>query len=393
MQFDFFVSHASEDKNPAEDLAQELDRLERTAFVDADGVRAGTRWDQELASALAQSRMIVVLISKHTNDSHYQREEIALAIQQMRSNPDCKVIPVLLLGATPTDLPFGLRIVQAIDTGRSGGMKGVARALNDQFPTDIAKNIQARRSAYYTLGAALRLDRVKQWGQLLETTHIAQNTLFMFHGPHDQNVGLFLERIQRFFSQEVANAYGIYRVRFNIQGQTPRTGSDWLAHLRDALQCKGAIAPQLRQMVQQQPLFIILGQSPLAVDQLTSQHVDALGEFITDHLIELLGEAEVSRGIGVMLAFDYAKINPGLIAKFDAWGKQAEASGLLRFQPLPEASLPTWEEVNDYLLGVNPPPDAGQVALIRREYDRHASNPDLTFERLARLIDRYTLTS
>ncbi|HXO68234.1 MAG TPA: TIR domain-containing protein [Bradyrhizobium sp.] len=393
MQFDFFVAHASEDKNPAEDLAWELERLERAAFVDAANIRAGSRWDEELTLALAQSRIIVVLISQHTKDSYYQREEIARAIEKVRDNPDCKVVPVLLPGATRTDLPFGLRRVQAIDAGYSGGMKGVAKALNDQFPADTAKNTLARRNAYYTLGAALRLDRIKQWQELLEATHIAQNTLFLFHGPHDQNVGLFLERIQRFFSQGVANAYGIYRVPFNIQGQTPRTGSDWLAHLRDALNCRGEIAPQLRQMVQKQPLFIMLGQSPLAVDQLKDQHIEALREFITDHLIELLREARLSRGISIMLALDYAKINPDLIAKFEAWGRQAEESGLLRFRTLPEASLPSWEEVNDYLQGMKPRPDADQVALIRREYDRYASNPDLTFERLARLIDRYTLTS
>jgi len=137
----------------------------------------------------------------------------------------------------------------------------------------------------------------------------------------------------------------------------------------------------------------MLGQSPLAVDQLKDQHIEALREFITDHLIELLREARLSRGISIMLALDYAKINPDLIAKFEAWGRQAEESGLLRFRTLPEASLPSWEEVNDYLQGMKPRPDADQVALIRREYDRYASNPDLTFERLARLIDRYTLTS
>jgi hypothetical protein len=127
---------------------------------------------------------------------------------------------------------------------------------------------------------------------------------------------------------------------------------------------------------------------------LTSQHVEALGEFITVQLVALLREAQVSRGIAVMLALDYDEIVPDMIAKFHAWGQQAEASMTLRFRPLPQAALPTWDEVNDYLLtSVRPPPAAEQIDLIRREYDRHASNPDLSFERLARLIDRYTLTS
>jgi hypothetical protein len=260
MQFDFFLAYASADRRLAQELNWELEDLDRTVFLDAADVQAGAPWDEKLETALLQSRAIIVLVSKHTAKAHYQREEIARAIKQMRADPNSKMIlPVLLPGATAADAPYGLTVIQSIDGSRSGGMKRVAIALNDQLPADRTEIIQARRNAYYALGAALRLDRVKQWCQVLEATYVPENALFMFHGPHDQNVGLFLERIQRFFSQELASPHGIYRVRFNIQGQTPRTGTDWLAHLRDALQSSGALAPRIRKMVQQQPLFIMLG--------------------------------------------------------------------------------------------------------------------------------------
>jgi hypothetical protein len=393
MQFDFFLAYASADQSLAEELNWELADLNRDVFIDRTGISAGSVWDEKLESALSQSRVIVVLVSKQTAKAFYQREEIARAVSQMRADPDrTKIAVVILPGATAADAPYGLAVLQSIDGSKPGGMKRVARKLNEDFPANRPESAQIRRNAYYALGAALRLNRVKQWSLVLEASHIPENTLFLFHGSHDQNVGLFLERIQRFFSQELANAYGIYRVRFNIQGQTPRTGVDWLAHLRDALHCSGPLAPRLKQMVQQQPLFIMIGQTPLPVDQLTSQHIDALGEFITGHLISLLNEAQISRGIAVMLAFDYEKVVPDLIAKFETWGKVAEASNMLRFRILPQASLPTWEEVNDYLVtNVMPAPTAAQIAIIRGEYERHASNPDLTFERLARLIDRYTL--
>jgi hypothetical protein len=395
MQFDFFLAHASPDKRLAEELSWELEDLDRVVFLDSADLQVGTPWDEKLANALAHSSAIVVLISKHTAKAHYQREEIARAINQMRADSSRrKVVPVMLPGATAADVPYGLALLQAIDASKPGGMKRVARTLNDQLPPDRADGIEMRRNAYYALGAALRLDRVKQWSMILEASHMPENSLFLFHGPHDQNVGLFLERIQRFFSQELTHPYGIYRVRFNIQGQTPRTGIDWLAHLRDTLQCSHALGPRLQQMAQQQPLLIMLGQSPLPLDQLTSQHIEALGEFITDQLISLLREVQPSRGIGIMLALDYEKIVPDLIAKFEAWGRAAQASGVLRFRPLPQASLPPWEEVNDYLLSnVTPRPAVEQIEVIRREYDKHASNPDLSFERLARLIDRYTLSS
>jgi TIR domain len=395
MKFDFFIAYASPDRDAAEELSWQLQDLDRVVFLDKADIELGAAWDAELSDALGRSRVVVVLVSSHSAKAHYQREEIARAVKLARDDSDgIKVVPVMLPGATSAHIPYGLSVVQSVDANTAGGLKRVARKLNDLLPLNEAEQIQLRRNAYYALGAALRLDRVKQWNQILEASQVAENALFLFHGPHDQNVGLFLERIQRFFSQELTVPHRICRVRFNIQGQTPRTGTDWLAHIRDALQCTGPLGSRLRQMVQQQPLFIILGQNPLPADRLADQHIDALREFIIENLPSMLREARLLRGIGVMLALDYEVLSPpDLITKFEEWGAQAEATNILRFRPLPQASLPSWDDVNDYLTtSVKPRPQADQIALIRQEYDRRASNPELTFEKLARLIDRYTLS-
>jgi|SRR5579864_31417 len=393
MKYDFFIAYASPDKVAAEELSWQLQDLDRIVFLDKDGIVPGANWDLELSDALDRSQVVIVLVSSHSAQAHYQRDEIARAIARSRENPDAvKVVPVMLPGAVPARLPYGLSTVQSINANAAGGMKRVAKTLSDLLPLDGTEQIQARRNAYYALGAALRLNRVKQWTQILEASQVAENALFLLHGPHDQNVGLFLERIQRFFSQELTVPHDICRVRFYIQGQTPRTGTDWLAHLRDALQCTGPLGPWLRQKAQQKPVFIMLGQNPLPLDRLTDQHIDALREFITDNLPTILRESRVLRGIGVMLALDYEVASQPLIAKFVDWGARAEASDTLRFRALPQASLPSWEDVHDYLTtNVTPRPQADQIALIRQEYDRRASNPELTFEKLARLIDRYTL--
>jgi len=206
MQYDYFVAYASVDRGLAEELSWELEDLDRVVFLDSANLRAATPWDESLATGLISSRAIVVLVSKQTAKAYYQREEVARAIGEARPNPDRKVVPVMLLGATVADIPYGLTNVQAINGAKPGGMKRVARTLNGQLPADKTERIQAVRYAYYTLGAALRLNRVKQWSLVLEAAHIPENTFFLFHGPHDQNVGLFLERIQRFFSQELAHA-------------------------------------------------------------------------------------------------------------------------------------------------------------------------------------------
>src|SRR6202042_2557972 len=125
-------------------------------------------------------------------------------------------------------------------------------------------------------------------------------------------------------------------------------GTDWLAPLRDSLQLTGPLGPTLQHLVAQQPLFIMLGQNPLPLDRLTDQNVDALREFITESLPALLRQAKVLRGVQVMLALDYEAASPDALAKFEQWGLQAETSNVLRFRPLPQASLPSWEDVSDY---------------------------------------------
>lgn len=147
-------------------------------------------------------------------------------------------------------------------------MERVAAALHEAFPPADTSEIHPTSTPI--MRSALRCastgssNGVRFW-KLLNS----RKTLFLLQGPHDQNVGLFVERIQRFFSQELALPRKLYRVSFNIQGQTPRNGADWLAHMRDAFRSgTRPLGAELRQLVQKQALFVLLGQNPLPLDRL-----------------------------------------------------------------------------------------------------------------------------
>jgi hypothetical protein len=393
-KFDFFIAYASADRRDAQDLSWQLKDLKRRVFFDRSGLDAGGAWDTQLSEALDQSLVVAALISPNTPRAHYEREEVARAIATMRSNPDRPVVPILLPGAQTRDVPYGLFVQQSIDGNLAGGMERVAATLNNMFPSNNSPEFQSRRNAYYALGAALRLDRVTQWNEILEAAQLRENSLFLLHGPRDQNVGLFLERIQRFFSTELAQPRKIYRASFNIQGQKPRTGADWLAHIRDAFQTSRPIGVEIRQLAQKQPIFIILGQNPLPLDKLERQYLNALAELFTDKLPTLLREAGLGSGVAFMLAVDYEQEPVALIAECEDWGRRAEEKGPLCFRPLPRVSLPSWEEVHTYLTSqIRPRPSQKEVVLIQHEYDQLAANPNIGFDKLARLIDAMTITA
>ncbi|MEV8508402.1 TIR domain-containing protein [Actinoplanes sp. NPDC051475] len=93
VSWDFFIAHPSADADLAQRLAADL-RSSGTVFEDSM-LPAGAAWDEALDAALRASRIIVALITQHTADSYYQRQEIALAVETVRREPARhRVVPV-----------------------------------------------------------------------------------------------------------------------------------------------------------------------------------------------------------------------------------------------------------------------------------------------------------
>src|SRR5689334_8546276 len=95
-QWDFFIAHASADRELAEQLYDVLTSDSRT-FLDSRCLVPGDNWDTELIKAQRNSLITVVLISKNTGEAYYEGEEIATAIEMSRGEDKRhRVVPVLL---------------------------------------------------------------------------------------------------------------------------------------------------------------------------------------------------------------------------------------------------------------------------------------------------------
>src|SRR5262249_41555289 len=127
--------------------------------------------------------------------------------------------------------------------------------------------------------------------------------LFLLHGPHQQNVGLFVERIQRYLSSETRHPHLVCRVRFNWEGVTARCGADWVRHVRLALRTDDNPRGNLAYAGRRQALFLILGLRPL--DRLDAEQQNGLQEFIEVSLPALLREAQPQHEVRVLLPLEY----------------------------------------------------------------------------------------
>jgi hypothetical protein len=245
---------------------------------------------------------------------------------------------------------------------------------------------------YQALGAASRLDRYPHWSGVLEACGRGGHIFFLLHGPRQQNVGLFVERIQRYLSSEARERHRVYYVPFSVEGVTPRNGADWLRHMRVALTERANPRGSLSQAAQHQPLFLILGLRPLDRLDATQQH--GLQAFIETELPELLRRERPPHDVRVLLALDYDMTTasagvPSLVQQAQRWGRTAQDSGALRYCPLPPVTLPTWLDVEHYIATTTLAPAPDTLAALREEYQRLTSGRSSTYQELADLIDRY----
>ncbi len=127
---DIFISHASSD----ETLACAADRALRRAglrtflLTQREG-RPGSAWFAELDAALGQVRMIVVLVTPRAVVSRWVEYEWRTASVRAIETGSCVVLPVLVEGPDPSELPAGLKYWGVLDLRRSRSPRSRWRAV------------------------------------------------------------------------------------------------------------------------------------------------------------------------------------------------------------------------------------------------------------------------
>lgn len=162
----FFIAYAAPDANVAERL-YDLLAMESTVFLDRRSVRLGDDWDRELAAAQRRAEITVVLVSDHTEEGFYQREEIARAIDMARQGSH-RVVPLWLSGTDWHAVPYGLRIKQGLAVGDTGDLTEVARKLLEE---GLGSEPAALRRAAATPSAAEAMSISPPIGQLDHPVH------------------------------------------------------------------------------------------------------------------------------------------------------------------------------------------------------------------------------
>jgi formylglycine-generating enzyme required for sulfatase activity len=98
MGHDVFVSHSSKDKLFADALVAHLERSGIRCWVAPRDMMAGENWAGSILKAIANSKLMVLVFSTHTNSSNHIRREVERAVHH-----GIPVAPVRIADAHPTD--------------------------------------------------------------------------------------------------------------------------------------------------------------------------------------------------------------------------------------------------------------------------------------------------
>lgn len=108
-----FIAYSGQDLALARRLSELLAPRFKT-FVAKDSLLPGEEWDLEIPKAQREAFVTVVLVTKNTETSFFQQEEIKSAIELSRSEESIHQVVPLLVGISRESIPYGLRRLHSI---------------------------------------------------------------------------------------------------------------------------------------------------------------------------------------------------------------------------------------------------------------------------------------
>ena len=153
--YDFFIAHAGKDINKAKNIYDLLSEKYKV-FLDKESLQLGDNWPKVLSDALEKSKVIILLLSKGSDNAYYLQEEMVRAIQLQRTNSNFyKVVPIYLDGLpnTISEIPYGLYQLHSIDLVAENDVKNVYKKLVQYFdyrPSNESSSYQIKEDLHFS---------------------------------------------------------------------------------------------------------------------------------------------------------------------------------------------------------------------------------------------------
>lgn len=347
----------------------------------------------DLASSLDASGPITVAVAGRAGNKGAMIDALLDALGPTRSlSPE-------FLAAAAALMPGSAQAIQNLTSASAG--PAVSQAGLDLLPSLQEGPISTGR----IFGAAHRLDRTTQWGQVLEGCLGENHCLFSLRGESRQGIGLFLERLN-FYLTEKLKAQRVYNVPFKIEDECAESGADWERRIGAVLARTkpGTAAEHLNNVAREVSVFFVLrlGLGPLY--NLNDVQERGLIQFLGETFPDVLFASRAALPVHLLVPIDYDPGGEGLAERVAAAaaagetyynelvrgaGRAKTERRLAHYVPMKPVTFPTWEEVEAYLANSRPQPAPEIVRKIKTDFDQITSEKNTTFDNLAKRLDRY----
>ena len=101
MSTEVFVSYSSQDYERVMPLVDRLRSAGVATWVDEGNIDAATLWSESIVEAIAECRVLIMMVSSHSTDSHNVVKEVMIASESKKT-----ILPIYL---EPADIPAKLK--------------------------------------------------------------------------------------------------------------------------------------------------------------------------------------------------------------------------------------------------------------------------------------------
>jgi Tol biopolymer transport system component len=148
MSTEVFISYSSQDYEQVMPLVDRLRTVGVAVWVDEGNIDAATLWSESIVEAIAECRVLIMMVSSHSTDSHNVVKEVMIASEGKKT-----ILPIYLESAEiPAKLKYQLTGIQHLEWF-DGGSDEVFETLKD----GLAKRgvtIDGKASSDQALGQA-----------------------------------------------------------------------------------------------------------------------------------------------------------------------------------------------------------------------------------------------
>ncbi len=135
-----FLSHAGEDNEAAKQLARELRTLGADVWLDAEKLRPGDLWMEEIESAIGNAAALIVYVGR-SGIQRWVDNEVRVALSKNARDRTFRLIPVLGPESNPDALPLFLRQFQWLDVRSTGVTAATAHAILSRATSESQRTL------------------------------------------------------------------------------------------------------------------------------------------------------------------------------------------------------------------------------------------------------------